>query len=72
VTEAVLGLVRGDASLGECLLGLFQHVREVLGVDVIEDVHLADGLLGVVPQDALPGGVGVAQGAVRLHYRDDL
>jgi hypothetical protein len=45
-------------------------VREVVGVDVVEDVHLADRLLGVVAQGLPPGGVGVAQGAVGVHGDD--
>src|SRR5688500_6109016 len=39
---------------------------------MVEHVHRADLFLGVVAQDPLPGGVGVAQGAVRLHYGNDL
>jgi hypothetical protein len=41
-------------------------------VDVGEHVHRADLFLGVVAQDPLPGGVGVAQGAVWVHYGNDL
>ena len=45
---------------------------EVVGVNVVEHVHRAEDLVGVVAQDPLPGGVGVAQGAVGVHYGYDL
>src|ERR687890_1216518 len=47
-------------------------MRKIFGVDVVYDVHCADGPVGLIAQGPLPGGVGVAQGAVRVHYRDDL
>jgi hypothetical protein len=48
VPEAVLGLVRNDAPFSNGLLCLLKDVGQVVEVDVIEDVHRADRLLGVV------------------------
>ena len=72
MAEAVLGLVRGDTPLRKGLLGLLQHVWQVVGVDVVEHVHRANDLLGVVAEHPLEGGARVPQGAVGVDYRDDL
>src|SRR5688572_25408022 len=39
---------------------------------MVEHVHRADGLLGIVAKDAVEGGARVAQGAVRVDDQYDL
>src|SRR5918995_2908689 len=70
MTEAVLGLVRSDTPLRKDLLGLLQHVWQVVRVDVVEHVHLANDLLWVVAKHPPEGGASVSQGAIGIDYRD--
>ena len=72
MAEAVLGPVRGDTPCRKGLLGLLQHVWQVLGVDVVEHVYLANDLLWVVAKHPLEGGACVSQGTIRIDYRDVL
>src|SRR5918994_6208022 len=71
MAEAVLGLVGGDASLRMDLFDLLPHVWQVVGVDVLEHVHLANDLLWVVAEQPPEGGTCVPQSAVWVDYRDD-
>src|SRR5215210_5212069 len=71
MAAAVLGFVGGDASLRKDLLALLQHVWQVVGVDVLEHVHLANDLLWVVAEQPPEGGACVPQSAVWVDYRDD-
>src|SRR5829696_7054989 len=70
MAEAVLGLVRGDTPCRDCLLGLLQNVWQVVGVNVLEHIHLANDLLCVVAEHPLECGVCVPQGAIEVDYRD--
>ena len=70
MTEAVLGLVRGDTPCRKGLLGLLQQVWQVVGVDVVEHVHLANDLLWVVAEHPLEGGACVSQGTIGIDHRD--
>jgi hypothetical protein len=51
---------------------LFQEAGQIFGMYVIQHVHGADHLFGIVAQRPLPGGTREHQGTVVVYYRDDI